>query len=295
MTFMSLINLKWRRQLRLSVLISTTAPTPTVQLLQNALIFFSSWGWPACWPRLSNSPNTLADAQEPPPEPGLWKGRKLIIQGDVNLGRVAGLFPGWRKLKWLSRQMRLLSGWKLCEGHWKKSPLNFSLFLTTVLGEHTVRRSSVGDELVSDEYITPYWNVWIMSFFSPAAFDSDFSKSNAACPYTATVYQVANRKSCLPLNRGGKKSPSLFRYGKLAIELHLLYLWAAAGPRNQNHRFVEMCKSYQSDLVKVIQKASQWSNWKIHILNLYFVTDMWCSVLMILNARATTIGPVTQS
>lgn len=182
MTFMSLINLKWARQLRLSVLILTTAlQTPTVRLLPNALIFFSSWGWPACWPRLSDSPNTLADVQEPPPEPGLWKERKLIIQGDVNLRQVTGLFPGWQKLKWLSRQMRLLSWWKLCEGHWKKSPLNFSHFLTTVLGGYTVRRSSEGDELVSDEYITPYWNVWIMSFFFPEAFNSAFSKSNEAC------------------------------------------------------------------------------------------------------------------
>lgn len=194
---MPLINLKWSRQLRLSVLILTTALTPTVRLLQEALIFFSSSGWPACRPRLSDSPNTLADAQEPPPEPGLWKGRKLIIQGDVNLGRVAGLFPGWQKLKWLSRQMRLLSGWKLREGHRKKSPLNFSHFLTTVLGEYTVRRSSVGDELVSDEYITPYWSVWVMSFFSAAASGSAFSQSNAACSHTRAVYQIANRKACL--------------------------------------------------------------------------------------------------
>lgn len=192
---MSLINLKWSRQLGLSVLILTTALAPTVQLLPNALIFFSSSGWPACWPRRSDSPNNLADAQEPPPEPGFWKGRKLIIQGDVNLGRVAGLFPGWQKLKWLSRQMRLLSGWKLCEGHWKKSPLNFSHFVTTVLGEYTVRCSSGQDELVSDEYITPYWNVWIMSFFFPGR--SVLSKSNAACSYTITVYQFAIQKTCL--------------------------------------------------------------------------------------------------
>lgn len=199
MTFMSLINLKWCRQLRLSVLILTKALTPTVELLQNALIFFSSCGWPICWPRLSDSPNTLADAQELPPEPGLWKERKLIIQGDVNLVRVTGLFPGWQKLKWLSRQMRLLSRWKWCKRHRKKSPLYFSHFLTTVLGEYTVRHSSVGDDLVSDEYITSYWNVWIMSFLFPAAFNSAFSKSNGACSYTRTVYQVANQKSCLLL------------------------------------------------------------------------------------------------
>lgn len=167
---------------------------------KKALIFFSLWRWPACWPRLSDSPNTLADVQEPPPEPGLCKERKLIIQGDVNLRRVTRLFPGWQKLKWLSRQMRLLSRWKLCEGHWKKSPLNFSHFLTTVLGEYTVRRSSAGDELVSDEYITPYWNVWIMSFSFPRRHSIQFSLNQMKLVlYTRTVYQVANQKLCLPV------------------------------------------------------------------------------------------------
>lgn len=136
----------------------------------------------------------------------------------------------------------------------RKSPLNFSHFLTTVLGEYTVRRSSMGDELVSDEYITPYCNVWIMSFFIPAAFDSVFCKSNGACSYIRTVYQSANQMSCLPLKPPPPHTPpkkiitlinQIWEIGTLLFFQHgqtdrlmrsysasasgAFYLWAAAG------------------------------------------------------------------
>lgn len=174
--------------------------------------------------------------------------------------------------------MRLLSRWNLCEGHWKKSPLNFSHFLTTVLGEYTERCSSVGDELVSDEYITPYWNVCIMSFFFPAANDLDFSKSNGACSYTRTVHQFANQTSCLLLKPKNIYMiiNQIWDIGTLlvlisakqkgcihpdAIELsfsiwHVLPL-SCCWHRDQTHCFMEMCKSYQSNLAKLIQKSSQ--------------------------------------